>query len=281
MTLAEAIPPETPKPARTVRERPAPSGAGAIPIATSSLDRLLALLDIFTPEHPTWTAERIRDVMPMSRATLYRYLQRLCAVGLLAPTGSEGYRLGARIIELDRQIRAGDPLLTHSYAVMSEFGKSFSGVLLLCSHYGDRVLCIHQEAADPTIKSSMERGRPFDLFRGAPSKAILAHLPAHRLRRLLLYHGPDIRAAGLGETWPEFRERMKAIREEGACVAYGEIDPTLIGVGAPIFSGPAEVAGSLTAVLSKERFKPEMLEDLKTRIKTAAAQISQRLMRTA
>ncbi|MEZ5741487.1 MAG: IclR family transcriptional regulator C-terminal domain-containing protein [Burkholderiaceae bacterium] len=215
--------------------------------------------------------------IPISRATLYRHVQRLCGAGFLASAGTSGFRLGPRIIELDRQMRAADPLLIHGKGVLSQLISSFSGVLLLCPHYGDRVLCIHQETTDAEIHSSMERGRPFSLYYGAPSKVILANLPLHQQRRLLLDQGPQIREAGLGESWPQFRGHLKAIRAKGVYVAHGEIDPTLIGVGSPVFSGTSRVAGSLAAVVKKRGCKPATIDALEQMVRRGAALISERI----
>lgn len=244
---------------------------------TSHLDRLLALIDIFTEERPTWTAEEILQVMPISRATLYRHLQRLCAAGLLASAESNHYRLGPRIIELDRQMRAGDPLLIHGRTVLAEMIGKVQGVILLCSHYGDRVLCIHQESADATIHSSMERGRPFNLFRGAPSRVILANLPVHRQRRLLELYCPQIAAAGLGSTWADFRKKLKEIRDAGVYVAHGEIDPELVGIGAPVLTASGTVLGSVAIVIRKGQYLPADLESFKQAARDAAATIENRL----
>src|SRR5262245_56366540 len=41
----------------------------------SSLDRLLHVIDLFTPERPEWSADQIGEVMGVSRATRYRYLR--------------------------------------------------------------------------------------------------------------------------------------------------------------------------------------------------------------
>ena len=54
----------------------------------SSLERLLRVIDLFTPEQPQWTADRIGEVMAVSRATQYRYIKNLMNAGLLAPAGT-------------------------------------------------------------------------------------------------------------------------------------------------------------------------------------------------
>jgi DNA-binding IclR family transcriptional regulator len=118
------------------------------------------------------------------------------------------------------------------------------------------VLTVLQDKTDPNITMSMERGRPFSLFQGSPSRVILAHLPTYQLRNLALNQQKEIAAAGLGENWAEFRDGMRAIRRTGYLVA-SDIDKDLVGISAPIFHAPGAVAASLCLVRLKENVTPK------------------------
>jgi len=213
----------------------------------SSTERVLGLLDLFTPEHAIWTADMLIEHQGLGRATVYRYLRALSDSGFLAPVGGGGYALGPRFIEMDRQIRLADPLLQIAPPLMETMRDQVAGSQLLCRYYGLRVLCIHQEQTDARIHSAFQRGKPFPLFKGSPSRIILANLPQPRLQKLFLFHSDEIKAARLGDSWVEFRDQMRAIRKTGYSVA-SDLDKTLVGVSAPIFVGPDEVTGSLCLV---------------------------------
>ena len=129
---------------------------------------------------------------------------------------------------------------------------------ILCRFYGTRVMTIHEQQTDLNVKSTFERGNPFPLFRGAPSKCILAHLSPQQLQRLFLYHSDEIASAGLGHNWIMFRNRMKEIRRVGYAVA-SDIDPKVVGVAGPIFSAPGVVAASICLVRLKEKTTDESL----------------------
>jgi len=218
----------------------------------TSAARVLGILDLFTPEAPVWTVDMIVERLGLARATLYRYVRALCDSGFLVPVSGAGYVLGPRFIEFDRNIRLADPLLRIAPPVMAELRDIVAGGQLLCTFYGLRVLTVLQDKTDPTITMSMERGRPFSLFRGSPSRVILAHLPTYQLRNLALSHRAEIEAAGLGATWTEFRDRLRAIRRTGYLVA-SDIDHALVGISAPIFHAPGAVTASLCLVRVKER----------------------------
>lgn len=251
-----------------------PAGSSKAGARESSHDRLLAVLDLFSLDKPTWTAEEIGAALKLTKTTLYRYLRTLGSSGLVSPTGGGGYALGPRVIELDRQIRLSDPMLRVAVPVMQRTIEKFSGLLLLCTYYRDKVMTIHHEVSDASFEFSMQRGQPFPLFRGSPSKAILANLPSHQLRALMLHESRQIREAGLGEDWAEFRDKLRAVRNDGICIAYGELDPALIGISAPIFRTAGEVAGSLTIALAKRNFQPTTLSEFIDMAKQAAADIT-------
>jgi DNA-binding IclR family transcriptional regulator len=116
----------------------------------------------------------------------------------------------------------------------------------------------------------MERGRPFPLFRGSPSRSILAWLSDAHLRRLMLEHPHEIREVQLGSSWTEFRQKIKEIRATGYYIGRGEIDKDLMGIGVPILRATGEVAGSLTTIFPL-RDRPEMELARFIRVTRAAA----------
>lgn len=264
-------------PAAQVRAAPTAPPAESSGSSQSSLDRLLRVLDLFSVERPLWTADEIGEVMGVSRATQYRYIKTLTIAGLLAAAGDGCYRLGPRFLVMDRQMRLSDPLLTYGPPAMREACRELGHAQLLCTYFGDEVLCIHQESANPTIRSSMERGRPFSLFRGSPSRSIMAWLPESHLRRLMLEHAHEIREVGLGQNWSEFRQRLREIRAAGYYVGQGEIDKDLMGVAVPILRPTGEVAASLTTIMPLQILAPERLRQCLEITGKAASRIAKSL----
>ena len=84
----------------------------------SSPQRMLAVLDLFTAEHPTWVIDDMMEALGYARATGYRYVKDLVDAGLLQKVSVGHYALGGRIIELDYQLRQTDPVLQAARKVM-------------------------------------------------------------------------------------------------------------------------------------------------------------------
>ncbi|MEN5063868.1 IclR family transcriptional regulator [Achromobacter aegrifaciens] len=243
----------------------------------STPDRMLSILDLFRDDTTAAFQEDVMAHLDCSRATAYRYLKSLTESGLLAPTSGGAYVLGSRIIELDRHLRQHDPLMRAAREVMRATGDELHANLMLCNYYGDKVMCVDRYWTDDSIESSYARGRPYTMFHGATAKPILANLPPYQLRNLMLWHAAEIREAGLGDDWDEFRANLKRLRAAGVYVSHGEVDPGLIGIGSAIFSAEQKVVGSLVFIAAEARTSAERLEVLQARIQIAAAQVSRNL----
>ena len=111
----------------------------------ASADRVLQILELFTPARPAWNAGEAAQALKLSRASAYRYFALLEEAGFIEPIAGRRYALGPRIVELDRQIRLADPLVQASADEMVKLSRETGGIALLCRLYKDRVLCIHQE----------------------------------------------------------------------------------------------------------------------------------------
>lgn len=215
----------------------------------TSAERMLQLLQLFTAERPTWTVEQAAPASGVSLSTAYRYVRALVRAGLLEPAdGAGAYALGPAIIQLDRNLQLSEPLLRAARPTMAWLAaqQSAPSTLLLCRLYRDGVMCIHQEPSpDQRHPVSYERGLPLPMVRGAASKVILAHLPPRRLKRFFRTDAAAIAAAGLGRSEAEFRERLRAIRKAGLCIAHGELDPEVTGLAVPLLSPQGQLLGSL------------------------------------
>ena len=239
----------------------------------SSLKRMLAVFDVFSPEEPHLTADEIMQRLNYSRGTAYRYIRELTSAGFLKRVAGS-YSLGPRIIELDYFIRQNDPNLRIIQPMMRALSDRLECDALWASFFGDHVVVSHHERGTSALVVSYGRGRRMPLFRGAGSKVIVAALPTARLKRLYEDNAAEVIAAGLGSSWKDFRSAMSAERRAGFSISRGELDRGNVGIAAPISFDPSQSPGSLVLVFNEKRFAIAD-EKLIVRITVdAAAQIS-------
>jgi DNA-binding IclR family transcriptional regulator len=242
---------------------------------------MLAVLDLFTAARPVWTAEDIIARLGTSRPTGYRYVRELVDAGLLMRLTGGLYHLGPRIIELDYQIRATDPVLAAGQPIMTALADRTGCHVLLSNIYGEQVLNVHHEPGIEPLKITFDRGVPLPLLRGATSKAILAFLSRGRLKRIHVRHAAAIAAAGLGASWDEFRRTLGTIRRQGYAYTGGELDPPNVGVAAPVFAADGEVLGSLTLVTLDKRWALLDQAQVIALLREGARAISEAIARTS
>lgn len=244
----------------------------------TSSSRVLAILDLFTAEHPNWHTDAIIESLGYSRATGYRYVKELVDSGFLQKAGAGRYALGARIVELDYRLRESDPVLLASLPVMDALARQTHLHAVLSAMYGGfRVVDVHRVDAGGSPILRYGRGRPRPLFRGAGPMVLLAYQPRAKLIRIYGSRRTDIEAAGLGATWAAFRARMVEIRKRRAYLSLGEVDPGVGAVGVPILDFDGDAVASLALVGELDAIKTLGETALAQILRAAASEITERM----
>jgi DNA-binding IclR family transcriptional regulator len=264
---------------------PGANASEASQAGAGSLVRMLEVLDQFAPDHPVIRVDDLQARLGYTKSTAYRYVKALCDAGLLAQASQGRYSLGPRIVELERLMRIADPLLQAGEAVLPELAAEVpNSMVLLCSLYRDKVLCVHREGPEAIVAGGgrisilRARGLPLPLFQGAASLAILASLPAPRIRALFLQRQAEMAAAGLGRDLASVRQRLERIRRDGQVTTVGRFNRHLAAVSVPVRSRDgSQVAGSLTRIMAADDYAGLDAERLVQRLQAGAAQLSSKL----
>lgn len=233
----------------------------------SGLKRYTAILRLFTVEHPVWTVQDMALALAVPASTVYRLVRALMDEEWLASSGEAQYRIGAAFIEFERLLRLSDPFLRAGDPILRELaaGAGVPSVALLCRLYNDTVMCVADAGGLERLSSSYERGRPMPLMSGATSKAILAHLPARRLARLLGDQDAEqIRA---------LRAELAIVRQKGFSVTQAEIDPDVLGIAVPLMTRSPGSLASLSLVLPVKSVNDTLRQQLIQATMTAAGRL--------
>jgi DNA-binding IclR family transcriptional regulator len=207
--------------------------------------KVLQVLRLFNDERKSLRAADVVALLRVSPATAYRYMADLEAAGLIERASISDYVLGSSIVEMD-------PLIAAATDIMKSLAERTGGACLLSRLHGRKVLCVHRvqgRLAPPQV--SYERGRAMSLYRGATSKAILAHLPPVELRAIVREQRAELHAAGLPTSFDALTALLEPIREKKVCATRGEVDSEACGWAAPIHLGKTLI-GSLSVVISAQ-----------------------------
>jgi DNA-binding IclR family transcriptional regulator len=177
----------------------------------------------------------------LSRATTLRILRTLSDLDVVSVDGvTRTYRLGPAACRLGiaatEQLdvtRAARPVLD---ALQARTGET----VCLFRRQGTERVCIAAVTSEQDLKYSMDVGQRRPLLRGAPGKALVAHLDRGALDPLLATLRPAEARALLAE--------CRRIREAGVAVSEDEVVRGGTAIAAPVF-GPDGGARAVLAVL--------------------------------
>jgi DNA-binding IclR family transcriptional regulator len=210
--------------------------------------RVLAILNLFSAQRPIWHTDEINDAMGYTRATGYRYVKDLVEAGFLQKVSGGRYSLGARIIELDYQLRRSDPVLLAAVPVMDELVRKARLDAVLTTMFGDRIIDVYRASADATLQLGYGRGRPRPLFKGAAPKVILSCTPRPQLVKIYEANAAEAGRHGLGTTWAQFRSYLADVRKQGFYGSMGELEPGVGGAAVPLLNEDGEALAALALV---------------------------------
>jgi DNA-binding IclR family transcriptional regulator len=234
---------------------------------------MLGILDLYGPKATVLSAEEVIARLNTSRPTGCRYVRELVAAGLLVRAAG-GYSLGPRTIELDWLIRRRDPVRMTSRGSVRERAARTGCDMTQMGIYGERILTVHHEPGPEPLQINSWRGHPMPLFRGGPSRAVIAFLPRARLKRLYEGHRGELPAEARRHGFEKFAEQLQAV---GHAISLGELDADKAGIAVPVLRKDRSVAGSICLVMRRVRYDTANHELLVRRPVEAANQISDAL----
>lgn len=239
-----------------------------------SVAKALEILLLLRDREVIGTAEAGRD-LGIARSTAHRLLSMLEHYGFAQRVaGSRGYRAGPALVSLGLAAVVRMDIRRRARPHMER----------LAGEVQETVTLIGLEGADVRFLDCVESPRPIrvagrtGLLRPAHctsvGKAILAHLPAERVRQLY----PDETLPGLTERSITSRERLLAVLEEvrraGYAINLGESDPDMVAVGVAI----PDLAGAPSAGLGisapSTRLAPEQIQRIADAARRSAAAIA-------
>jgi len=242
--------------------------------SSSSLARMLALLDAFTAQRPAWDVESLARHFGYTPSSTYRYVKELGKAGLLVRLPRGIYVIGARVVELESLIRETDPVMRAGQPLLRQLAHDTGAHVLLSNVYGNHLLNVAHEPGLEDLELTYLRGRALPWFRGAPSRAVLAFWPRARVRQLF---DQVLGAEATDERWDTTWAELKAVRKAGWCASRAELDPHVVGYGAPLLL-EGEVIGSLSLVCSVARAELLNPPAIGAKLQACAAVLAQRVV---
>ena len=241
----------------------------------TTADRALDILSMFGDDCLIVTAADVAAHLGVARSSAYRYLLSLKTNGFLQED-DDGFRLGSKIFEIARLARRGVDFSGIARPVMRDLAHRTGCSVLLTRRMGRSIVCLEREDGSRPLRLSYERGQVLPINAGAAALVPLAWASQAELEQIL--RKPLTRFTEATLTDPdELRSRLRDIRETGYAVGRGELDPDIVGIGAPLTTSGGVVVGALSVAALSHRVDERKAASLARDVLNGAAALSAQL----
>ncbi|MCG8546295.1 MAG: IclR family transcriptional regulator [Alphaproteobacteria bacterium] len=250
---------------------------------TGTVSRALNLLAVLADADGPVTIKYVADTMGLAPSTAHRLLALLKDEGFVADVlesrsytiGAQFYRVSARVVsnsganDFIREVMKGivetyDETVLFGQFLPTENSLSFS---IRCDG-GQKLLY------------QIEMHKPLSLVWGASGKAILAHLPMHRIAEILSAEGPAPGDGAPPPTLGALQDDLTRLKLNGYAISYGEKLPGSRGIAVPVYDRSG-VIGSICmtspAATEKRADNDQIGKDLAARARQLSLDLGARL----
>lgn len=218
-----------------------PTASGGV----AAVDRALSILAAFTAEDPSLSLAELAARTGLYKSTLLRLAQSLIARRLLMKLEDGRYRLGSELLRLgalsQQHFAIGDGLLP----VMRELAAATGESVAFYVPEGDARICLYRIQSNHAVRYHVREGDRLPLQAGSAGRVIAAFLH------------DDARDAG--------------IRRQMHHMSFGERDPDIAGVAAPVFGRDRHLIGALTVAGPRSRVTDSVIHAARRPLLQAAA----------
>jgi IclR family pca regulon transcriptional regulator len=252
------------------------------PRYSQSLERGLAILSCFTPEHPVRGIAEVADELGMRRSTTHRYMSTLVALGYLEQGAARKYRLGLRVTDLGMSALNSTALREHARPYLEELCRQSSYSVSLAVLDGPEIVYIDRVRSPRRghggVDLDLGPGARLPAYATAMGKLLLAFLPEEEQRNLLAEIKPTKMGPNTLTSKSALRAELERVREEAFALNDQELAADLFAIAAPVRSESHEVVAAVSMSAHSSMISlEEMAEHLGPHLVATADRISARL----
>jgi DNA-binding IclR family transcriptional regulator len=239
----------------------------------------LAILDMFTRDHPVIGIAEVSRQLGVHRSTASRLAATLATAGYLEPAGEQGrYRLAAKLSLLGELAAAGNELREAALPALRDLVSRLGET----GHLGvlDGLDAVTVAVVDgwQTVRMHSWVGKRSPAYCSSMGKTLLAGLSGEEV--IARYPDPRLpaRTPNTITSRDELTHCLAKVRDQGFAVDREELEPHLCCVAAPVYDrdgtvvASVSVSGPASRLLDDAAIKATTVEVMKT-----ARQVSTRL----
>ncbi len=237
--------------------------------------KALSLLDLFTPARPSAGLSDVARLSGLNKATCYRLLTELAAMGLVEQAGpAREYRIGPAVLRLAALREAAVPTREAALPVLTRMAEATGETAHLSHLVAGRLTTrafVYSRAH--ATKVMMEDADILPFHATASGLSVLAFLP-DALRDSILRH-PLAQYAQRTPTDPaEVLAQLDGVRRAGLAEVASAFEADVHGIAAPLFGPVGDVIGATAIATPASRMTPVLHARISREVARGAAEIT-------
>ncbi len=240
-----------------------------------TIDRLVAVLDCFSPEKPAWSLTELSQRLGLPKSTLHRFLAALETHGVLrCDPRDKRWRLGYRLLIWGNLAAESSGLRHIARPVMEDLVATTRETAILTVYHQQEVICIEKVETDHPVRMTLRVGTRRPPHAGASSKVLMAYLPEEEIQAIIRERGLPSLCINTITDPDRLREELARIRERGYAESHEETDLGAWGVATPIFDRSGKVIAAIGVAGPRSRYTEQRAREFVALCRQAARRIS-------
>ena len=252
------------------------------PRYSQSLERGLAILGCFSPEHHVLGIAELAGMLGMSRPMIHRYVITLVALGYMEQCSNCRYRLGLRVTDLGMSALNCTCLRERSHPLLEDLRFTSSFTVSLAVLDGPEILYVDRARSfrrgQHEIDLNLRLGSRLPAYCTAMGKVLLAYLPETEQVKIVAQTELVKRGPNTITTKKALLAELEHVREDGMAVNDEELKRGLISTAVPIRNESRDVVAAINMAAHTDMISlGELADQLLPHLHTTGDHISARL----
>ncbi len=243
-----------------------------------SVIKSFQILETMAMHNKEIRAKDLSEMMDMEQSTVHRFLLTLEHLGYVKQTEKNGkYYLSLKLFEMGNNILQSLDLHSQSLPVLQELNKRLNETVHLVVLDKGEAVFVNKLISHPSVVAYSYIGKRSYAHCIASGKVLLAYLPQEELDDVLNKRGlPKFTNNTITDIY-EFKKHLAVIREEGFAYDFGEYEPIVNCVAAPVKNHIGQVIAAASVSGPSSRLDMEKLKEIGVEVSNAASTISEKL----
>ena len=243
--------------------------------SVKTVDRLVRILDSFSPEKPAWSLTELSVHLELPKSTLHRFLASLESHKILRRNPDDKrWRLGYRLVTWGELASESTGLRHVARPIMRDLVAAMGETVVLTVYQSQEVVCVEKVETSHSVRMTLDVGTRRPPHAGASCKVLMAYLPEEEIQAIIRDKGLPKLCSNTITDPEELAAELGRIRERGYAESREETDLGAWGVATPIRGRSGDVVAAIGIAGPGSRFTDELAQRYATLCHQSAQRIS-------